>query len=119
MEEEYTDYNQNSYSARIIIPDDKTKRLITRELEKTLTSHIIVKGIIASNVEESFNNMHSLLPLWNFMNQLKLDYFGNKALNTGSYNSFEQMKSTLTPARKDYTAGTGKCRFDTIVYEKE
>jgi hypothetical protein len=117
MKEKYTDYNENSYSARIITPDNETKKLIAGELERTLHKTVSVKGIIASNVEESFNNMKSLLPLWSFMNNLKLKHFGNHVLNTGSYNSFEQMKSALTPARKDYKEGKGYSRFDMIVYE--
>ena len=117
MEEEYSDHIINShYKVRIIIPDDETRKLIANELEKKMSSPIVVKGIIAANVS---NNQDGLGVLWYNMTMLKLDYFGNKAFNTGVYTSFKDIPSAETLARKSYTEGTGNSRFDMIVYEKK
>jgi hypothetical protein len=115
MKEKYIDNVINSnHPVRIIIPDDKTKKKIASELEKTISGQIIVKGIIAANVlpDDSGNGA-----LWYNMAGLKIKHFGNNAYNTGVYTSFDSIPSSVTPARKSYKEGTGSSRFDMIVYE--
>jgi hypothetical protein len=116
MKERYIDQVIDShYPVRIIIPNDKRKKLIASELEKTMTSSVNVKGIIAANVSL---NQNDLGILWYEMSRLKVKEFGDKAYNTGVYTSFDKIPSSLTPARKEYKEGTGPSRFDMIVYEQ-
>ncbi|MGY4884063.1 MAG: hypothetical protein ACP5NZ_00610 [Nanobdellota archaeon] len=116
MKEEYFDELINSnYPVRIIIPDDKTKELIANELETKIEGPIIVKGIIAANIKDGEPGLNAL---WYNMSMLKIQKFGSNAYNTGVYNSFNQIPSSITPARKNYKEGTGPDRFDMIVYDK-
>lgn len=119
--DQYEDFpkeiNCINHHLRIIRPSEDRKKLIAKELEEKLSGPITVIGIIAANVNAK-KDESILNSLYYHMSMLKVEYFGKPTYNTGSYNSFERLKSAITPARTSYKEGTGEERFDTIVYER-
>jgi hypothetical protein len=108
----------NGCYARLIIPTREEIDDISNELEKKLGKPVEVKGIIASNVSKNASPAGELVQTWKYMDKLRLKYFGESAKNTYAQRSFDTMVSAMTEKRKNYKLGTGKERFDMIIYEE-
>jgi len=83
-----------------------------------LSRKVDVKGIIASNVYAFAHGPSELCPRWDYMEDLRKRFFGNDSKNDGAERNWQSFKSSLIRSRINYTLGTGKARFDMVVYSE-
>ncbi len=117
--EKFADFNNGFDAARIIIPSKSQLEKISKEMSEALSRDVDVNGIIASNVYVFAGAPMELVPRWKYMENLKEEYFGRDSKDGGAERCWKSFESTLISSRLNYRAGTGRARFDMIVYSEK